>query len=158
MKPNNIYYLARMEAAKKDPLYANRERVAPMVLCSQESLADYENGSTLPPCGVVQAMVDAYGAPDLRGEHIRACCPLVTEYGSEQPSVLAQAALGWALAFGDAGEVAKQFAAVARDGRITEDEEAAARLIRSKSVEIKRVMEETIDALDKALTQREGRP
>lgn len=154
MKPDNIYYRARMAAAALNPLFASRERVAGMVYCSQESLADYENGDTVPPCAVVQKMLEAYGAHDLRGQHIRSYCPMMTEYGNEEPSKLAQAALGWALAFGTAQEVAQQFAVVARDGRISTDEEAAARMIRSKSVEIMRVMQETIDAIDKAMAER----
>lgn len=150
MKTDNIYRAARMEAAKTDKRMANRERAAAAIYCSPEALNDYENGHTLPPCDIVQAMVETYNTPDLRGQHIRACCPLMDGYGNEQGSHLAQAALGWTVAFGSVQEVAAQFAAVARDGKITPNEQAAAQMIRSKAVEIMRVMQETIDAIDKA--------
>lgn len=145
-----IYRAARMEAAKRDKRLANRERAAAVIYCSPEALNDYENGHTVPPCEVVQAMVETYGVPDLRGQHIRKYCPLMDGYGNEEGSHLAQAALGWAVAFGSVQDVASSFAAVARDGRITPNEQAAAQLIRAKAVEIMRVMQETIDAIDKA--------
>jgi len=150
MKTDNIYRAARMEAAKIDKRLANRERAAMAIFCSPEALNDYENGHTLPPCDIVQAMVETYGTPDLRGQHIRAYCPLMDGYGNEEGSHLAQAALGWAVAFGSAQDVAETFAAVARDGRITPNERAAVQLIRAKAVEIMHVMQETIDAIDKA--------
>lgn len=150
MKTDNIYRAARMEAAKTDKRLANRERAATAIFCSPEALNDYENGHTLPPCDIVQAMVETYGTPDLRGQHIRAYCPLMDGYGNEEGSHLSQAALGWAVAFGSAQDVAATFAAVARDGRITPNERAAVQLIRAKAVEIMHVMQETIDAIDKA--------
>lgn len=150
MRIDTIYRAARMEAAKRDPRLSNRERAAVAIYCSPEALNDYENGHTVPPCEVVQAMIEAYAAPDLRGQHIRRYCPLMPDYGNEEGSQLAQAALGWAVAFGSAQEIAIQFATVARDGRISHAERDAARMIRAKAVEIMRVMHETIDAIDKA--------
>ncbi len=153
MKANgNIYYQARMQAAQRNPLHANRERTACEIYVSPEALADYENGLTVPGCDVVQKMVEAYGDPDLRGAHIRAFCPLLPDYGGEQVSELARAALGWAVAFQSAQEIALKFAAVARDGRISADELPAAQAIRAKAVELRRVMEETVSAIDKAIT------
>jgi hypothetical protein len=57
------------------------------------------------------------------------------------------------VAIGDAKEIARSFAAVARDGRITPDEERAVKLIRGRAVEIERVMQETITAIDKSLRE-----
>ena len=149
MKTDNIYRAARMEAAKANKCLANRERAAMAIYCSPEALNDYENGHTVPPCEVVQAMIETYNTPDLRGQHIRKYCPLLDGYGNEEGSHLAQAALGWAVAFGSAQDVAATFAAVARDGRITPNERAAVQLIRAKALEIMHVMQETIDAIDK---------
>lgn len=153
MKTDNIYRAARMEAAKRDKRLANRERAAAAVYSSPEALSDYENGHTVPPCELVQAMVETYGTPDLRGQHIRACCPLLDDYGNENGSHLAQAALGWAVAFGSVQDVADRFAEVARDGRITPNERAAAQMIRAKALEIMHVMQETVDAIDKAIRE-----
>ena len=155
--PNNMYYRARLMAARCNKVYANRDRAADGLYISREALGDYETGVTVPPCDVVQQMIEVYGCPELRGEHIRAYCPLISEYGGEQ-SQLAQAALGWAVAFSSAQEIALQFAAVARDGRISEDELPAVQVIRAKAEEMRKVMEETITALDAALIRmrREG--
>ena len=58
--------------------------------------------------------------------------------------------LACAIAFQSAQDIALQFATVARDGRITQDELPAVRTIRAKAVELRRIMEETIAAIDKA--------
>jgi len=147
------YYEARIQASQRDARLSNRQRAADQLYVSLKSLADYETGQTVPPCDVVQRMREVYGAHDLVGAHIRAYCPLLTEYGSEEPSELAQAALGWAVAMGDAQEVARQFAQVARDGRITAAEVAAANLIREKARQIELVMQEAVTAIDKALEE-----
>lgn len=62
----NIYYRARMQAAQREPLHASRERTASEIFVSCEALADYETGRTVPPCDVVQKMVEAYNDPDLK--------------------------------------------------------------------------------------------
>ena len=49
-----------MQAAQRDPLYSSRERTAGVIYVSGEALADYETGRTIPPCDVVQKMVEAY--------------------------------------------------------------------------------------------------
>lgn len=154
-KSSNMYYCARMAAAAKKAVFSNRERAAGELYVSAEALADYETGKTIPPCDVVQRMVEVYGAHDLRAEHIRACCPLITDYGSDGPSHLSQAALGWAVALGSVQDVAQAFARVARDGEICPEELPAARMIRTKAVEIMQVMQETITAIDKAMGGRD---
>ena len=153
----NIYYQARMRAAARDPLHSSRERTATLLYISKESLQDFETGKRLPPCDVVQKMVEAYGAPELAGDHIRACCPLLPDYGGDGNSELALAALGWAASFEDAQQLAVRFAAVARDGKITSNELPAVDAIRRKAVELRRVMEETVLAIDKAMAQMEGK-
>lgn len=155
MKTDNIYYRARMRAAQRDPLHASRERTASEIFVSREALADYETGRTLPPCDAVQKMVEAYGEPSLRTAHIRACCPLLPDYGGAEDSGLAQAALGWTVAFAQAQQTALRFAAIARDGRIGDGEMADARAIRAQAVALRRTMEETIAALDHAMHAQE---
>lgn len=156
---NNIYYRARMRAAQDDPLHSNRDRTAAEIYVSAEALFDYENGITVPGCDVVQKMVEAYGDHDLRGQHVRDHCPLLPGYGADS-SHLAQAALGWAVAFQSAHDVAMKFAEVARDGHITPDELESAYMIREKALEVKQVMEESLTAIDNALAQmkRRGSP
>lgn len=147
----NMYRSARMAASVRNPRLSSMERAAEELYICARQLGDYETGRACPPCDVVARMREVYGAYDLVGQHIRNVCPLMEDYGSQGPSELAKAALGWVVAMGDAGEVARQLAAVARDGRVTPDEERAARVIRERAVEIGRVMQETVTAIDKAL-------
>ncbi|MDL2317687.1 hypothetical protein LJC74_01145 [Eubacteriales bacterium OttesenSCG-928-A19] len=147
----SMYRRARQEGAKRNPILANMARAALEVYCSDSALADYEKGATVPPCTVVQAMVEAYGTHDLVGEHIREHCPLMCEFAASAPSDLARAACGWALAFGNAPDIAQSFLAIARDGRISPGEIDTAQMVRAKAVEISRIMQEAITAIDNAL-------
>lgn len=148
---SNIYRMARMNAARADKRLANRDRAAALVYCSPEALNDYENGYTIPPCEVVQAMVEIYDAPELRGQHIRACCPLMDNYGTEGGSSLACAALAWAVTLRGIREIFDRFAEVALDGRISPEEIESARLVRSRAADVQAAMQDTIDAIDKAM-------
>ena len=100
-------------------------------------------------------MVEEYGQADLKRLHIRACCPLLPDYGGQQESELTRAALSWAVEFAGVQEWALQFARVAQDGRITLDEAGTAQAIRAKAVALRQLMEETIAAIDKATSQKE---
>ena len=152
----NIYRAARMKAAQDEPTFSSRERAAAELYVSTEALQDYETGKTLPPCDVVQRMVEIYGTPDLKRQHIRANCPLLPDYGSEREGVLTRAALLWAVEAGNMREMAVRFAELAMDGNISREELAAAQLIRGKAVKLRQVMEESITAIDAAL--QEARP
>ena len=153
---DNIYQAARMAASKRDRLFANRDRAAEQLHVSSEALFDYENGNTLPPCDVVQWMIEVYRLPALKAQHMRACCPLMTE-GVPEDSELMRAALGWVTSLSSAGQIGNTFAALAIDSRITEDEIIAARAIREKAVELTRVMQETIAAIDTAMQEYGGK-
>lgn len=153
---DNIYQAARMAASKRDRLFANRDRAAEQLHVSSEALFDYENGNTLPPCDVVQWMIEVYRLPALKAQHMRACCPLMTE-GVPEDSELMRAALGWVTSLSSAEQIGKAFATLAIDSRITEDEIIAARAIREKAVELTRVMQETIAAIDTALQEYGGK-
>lgn len=145
----NIYLAARAAASRRDRLLANRDRAAERLHVSVQALSDYETGETLPPCDVVQWMVDVYEDPDLRARHMRACCPLMTEGLPEPGSDLRSAALAWITAITDVTALGTEFARVARDGEITPDEREAAARIRRKAVELTQAMLETISALDR---------
>ena len=154
---DNIYLAARMAASQRDRLFANRDRAAEQLHVSSEALFDYENGNTLPPCDVVQWMIEVYRLPALKAQHMRGCCPLMTE-GVPESSELMRAALGWVTSINRLEQVGRTFAALAIDSRITEDETDVARAIREKAVELTRVMQETIAAIDTALQENGGKP
>ena len=60
-------------------------------------------------------MVEAYGDPDLKGAHIRGCCPLLPDFGSAESSELARAALAGQLE--RTAPVYRLFAVVYHHGR-----------------------------------------
>lgn len=150
MNKQNIYYAARMDAAKRDRVFASRERTAEALYVSVESLAEYENDANTPPCDVVACMCRVYGTPALKNDHVRACCPLMRE-GVAESSELARAALSWITTLNSVEALGREFASLALDGRIDPSEAAAALAIRKKAVELARVMHETITAIDTAL-------
>ena len=147
----NIYRAARMQAAQSEPMFSSRERTAAELFVSTVALQDYETGKSLPPCDVVQRMVEVYGDAVLKRSHIRHCCPLLPDYGGDSDGELTRAALRWAVELGSMKETAFRFAALAVDGKITPEELVAAEQIRSKAVDIRRMMEDTILAIDIAL-------
>lgn len=150
MNKRNIYYAARMEAARRDRAYGSRDRAADLVHVSCEALADYENDLTIPPCDVVASMCAVYRVPALKNRHMRVCCPLMRE-GVAESSELARAALSWVTTLCSAEKLGQEFAAMALDGRIDDTERSAALSIRAKAVELTRVMQETIAAIDTAI-------
>ena len=149
----NIYRAARMKAAQDEPTFSSRERAAAELYVSTEALQAYETGKTLPPCDVVQRMVEIYGVPDLKRQHIRANCPLLPDYGSEREGVLTRAALLWAVEADSMREMAVRFAELAMDGSISAEELDEAKLIRGKAVKLRQVMDESISAIDAALKE-----
>lgn len=150
----NRYFNARMRAAEHRPTLSNRERAAMQLYCSPEALSDYEGGHTPPPCAVVQRMVEVYGDHDLRGEHIRAHCPLISDYGGER-SELARAALALTIETQGIQGLVMQFASIARDGKVSPDEQAAARAVKEKAEAVIRTLQESVTAIDNAFAAME---
>lgn len=153
IRDTNFYYRARSEASKEDGRLASRQRAASLLYISAETLGDYETGVTIPPCDVVQRMIEVYDADWLRAEHLKTYCPLMCEAAAES-SELRTTALGWAIQLRSAEELGHELALVAYDGRIGHDEVAQAQTIRAKAVELTKVMQATIAAIDHALRGR----
>lgn len=152
----NIYWAARMRAAERAPIFSSRERTAAALYISTDTLRDIERGISAAPCDVVQKMCELYEDTDLKAQHIRAVCPLLADYGGSGYGELALAALNWAVQLADVQTVTLQFATIASDGRINPHEREAARAIRARAVTFRQVMEDTIEAIDKAMNRRNG--
>ena len=149
----NIYWKARMRAAREDSLFSSRERAAEALFISVDALKDYENGQTLPPCGVVQRMVEVYGDRELKRQHIRDNCPLLTDYGGANACCITQAALRWAIEATDMREMAMRFARLASDGKITGSELEAVGVVKEKAVALRQVMDDSIAAIEDAVKE-----
>ena len=148
----NIYRAARMKACAREPMFSSRERTSSQLYVSASALYDSETGGSVPPCDVVQRMVEEYGASDLKRQHIRAVCPLMADYGGDREAELTRIALSWVVEFASIHDTALRFAALARDGSIDDSEIHTARTIRRKAAELRRVMDDTIAILDEALS------
>lgn len=150
---DNKYRRARLQAANSNGMFSSMGKAAQYLYISKEALHDYETGSTIPPCDVVQRMIEVYHAHELRREHICDQCPLMEDYAGGEPSELTQAALGWIASFSGIQGMAEKFCVVARDGKITYEEERTALAVRKKAEEVMQLMQETITAIDKSLSR-----
>ena len=76
-KEENVYYIARMDAAKRDERLRSREYTAERLGLSTATLANYELGVTkiVPPDAVVM-MADLYNAPELLYYYCANECPI----------------------------------------------------------------------------------
>lgn len=78
MKDNeNVYFLARKEAAKHRERLYSREGAAELLGVSASTLADYELGNTkVVPVDKVVLMADLYNRPELKTMYCKHECPI----------------------------------------------------------------------------------
>lgn len=73
----NMYFEARMRAAKWNEALSSRKAAAEMMGVSVYTLADYELGATkVVPVDKVILMADLYNAPELRNQYCKSECPI----------------------------------------------------------------------------------
>ena len=72
----NRYYLARMEAAKKNDRLSSREGASEETSIDRKRLQRIEIGTLNPYSEEVMLMADAYHAPELMNFHCSQCCPI----------------------------------------------------------------------------------
>ncbi len=78
---DNIYFVARKEAAIYDERLFSREGAADMLGLSVSSLADYELGNTkVVPVDKVVLMADLYNAPQLKAQYCKNACPIGSSF------------------------------------------------------------------------------
>lgn len=75
----NVFYLARMEAATCNDRLASREGASEEIGIDRTRLARIELGSLTPYPEEVLLMAEAYGAPQLTNHYCSTCCPLGKE-------------------------------------------------------------------------------
>ncbi len=74
---NNVYFMARKEAALYNERLFSREGAAEMLGISVSTLADYELGNTkVVPVDKVMLMADLYNAPELKHRYCKFECPI----------------------------------------------------------------------------------
>lgn len=127
----NVYFMARKEAAKHNERLASREMAAELIGVSPYTLADYELGNTkVVPVDKVVLMADLYNAPELKTGYCKSECPI----GRDLPLATEQRGLeGIALrlisSLESAKTVQKGIVDIAKDGKVTKDEKVALKSI-----------------------------
>ena len=76
-KEENVYYIARMDAAKRDERLRSREYAAERLGVHSATLANYELGVTkIVPPDAAKMMADLYNAPELECYYCANECPI----------------------------------------------------------------------------------
>lgn len=73
---NNMYYLARCEAAENNPDFSSREKSAELIGIDRTRLARIELDTIAPYPEEVKAMAEAYNTPELCNSYCARECPI----------------------------------------------------------------------------------
>lgn len=119
----NVFYEARIEAARCNDRLASREGAAEELGIDRTRLARIELGSLVPYPEEVLLMAEAYGAPQLTNHYCSSCCPLGKE--TIPPCELLQLdrlTIKVISAVRNASIIQNGILDVAEDGKVTPDE------------------------------------
>lgn len=123
---DNVYYLARCEAAKTNDDFSSREKAAELIGIDRTRLARIELDSIAPYPEDVKAMAEAYNAPELCNAYCARECPIgrdsVTEVTIDDFDRLALKVLG---SLKDIDSLRASLIAISEDGVIEESERPA---------------------------------
>ncbi len=123
---DNVYYLARCEAAKANDDFSSREKAAELIGIDRTRLARIELDSITPYPEDVKAMAEAYNAPELCNAYCARECPIgrdsVTEVTIDDFDRLALKVLG---SLKDIDSLRASLIAISEDGVIEESERPA---------------------------------
>lgn len=123
---NNMYYLARSEAAAQNPDLTSREKAAEIIGIDRTRLARIELGTILPYPEEVKAMAVAYNMPELCRSYCARECPLGKNNVHEVPITdfdrLALKILG---SLQDIDTLKNSLITISEDGVIDENERPA---------------------------------
>lgn len=120
---DNMYYLARLEAAEQNPDFSSREKVAEIIGIDRTRLARIELDTIVPYPEEVSAMAKAYNTPELCNSFCAQECPLgqgrIKEVEIDDFDRLALKVLG---SLKDIDSLRASLIAICEDGVITEAE------------------------------------
>lgn len=123
---DNMYYLARCEAAKLNPDLSSRENAAEIVGIDRTRLARIELDTISPYPEEVKAMAKAYNTPELCNSYCARECPIgktsVKEVTIDDFDRLALKVLG---SLKDIDDLRASLIAISEDGIIEDSERAA---------------------------------
>lgn len=123
---DNMYYLARCEAAKTNDDFSSREKAAELIGADRTRLARIELGAVAPYPEEVKAMAKAYNVPELCNSYCARECPIGRDSVREVTIVdfdrLALKVLG---SLKDIDALRASLIAISEDGVIDEKERPA---------------------------------
>lgn len=120
---DNVFYKARMEAAKFNDRLASREGASEELGLDRTRLARIELGSLTPYPEEVLIMGDAYHAPQLLNTYCSTCCPIGKDTIPHCELLqIDRLTIKILSAMQSTEFVHDEIIAIAKDGRITEDE------------------------------------
>ena len=123
---DNMYYLARSEAAEQNPAFSSREKAAEIIGIDRTRLARIELDTISPYPEEVRAMALAYNVPELCNAYCAKECPLgkitVREVTIDDFDRLALKVLG---SLKDIDSLRASLIAISEDGVIEESERPA---------------------------------
>ena len=123
---DNIYYLARSEAAEQNPDFSSREKAAEIIGIDRTRLARIELDIIAPYPEEVKAMPSAYNMPELCNTYCARECPIgknsVREVSIDDFDRLALKVLG---SLKDIDSLRASLIAISEDGVIEENERPA---------------------------------
>ena len=123
---DNMYYMARSEAAEQNPELSSREKAAEIVGIDRTRLARIELDTISPYPEEVKAMATAYNTPELCNSYCAQECPLgkgsVKEVTIDDFDRLALKVLG---SLSDIDKLRGSLIAISEDGIIEESEQPA---------------------------------
>lgn len=123
----NIYYIARMEAAKNNPTYTSREKSALKLGIERSRLARIELGQIEPYAEEVDIMSTAYNAPHLCADYCNNVCPigarkLAEHINKSEPESIERLVLRFLSSTQSMDELSKILVDITQDGIINQDE------------------------------------
>lgn len=122
----NMYYLARSEAAQNNPAFNSREKAAELVVIDRTRLARIELDAIIPYPEEVRSMANVYNTPELCNAYCARECPIgkdsVREVTIDDFDRLALKVLG---SLKDIDQLRASLIAISEDGVIDETERPA---------------------------------
>ena len=123
---DNMYYLARSQAAEENPDFSSREKAAEIIGIDRTRLARIELDTITPYPEEVRAMAKAYNIPELCNSYCARECPIgrntVREVSIDDFDRLALKVLG---SLKDIDSLRASLIAISEDGVIEENERPA---------------------------------
>lgn len=124
---DNIYYIARNNAAQEDPIYTSREKAAAKLGIERSRLARIELDQIDPYAEEVEIMSTAYNAPHLCTDYCNNMCPigiqrLMDQAKDTEPDSIERLVLRFLSSTQSMEAISKTLINITQDGKIDNNE------------------------------------